>query len=176
MESIILNLIPTGIRPTCHVSQDDNNRIIRANLMNGSLAYAIRINDVIKLNIRKPNDNVIISTVSVTVGNTYVDLNITDDMCNVNGQNLCELRITNGSERIGTSNFYMEVEANPAENGGGGGSNTFAGLSDVSFSNLQNGQIPKYNSTTEKWENANGGGGGASSISDLDDVNISSPS
>lgn len=44
--------------------------------------------------------------------------------------------------------------------GGGGGSSTFAGLDDVSFSNLQNGQVPKYNSTTQKWENANESGGG----------------
>ena len=44
--------------------------------------------------------------------------------------------------------------------GGGGGSSTFADLDDVSFSNLQNGQVPKYNSTTQKWENANESGGG----------------
>lgn len=42
--------------------------------------------------------------------------------------------------------------------GGGGGSSTFADLDDVSFSDLQNGQIPKYNSTTQKWENANESG------------------
>lgn len=32
---------------------------------------------------------------------------------------------------------------------------TFAGLTDTSFSDLQNGQIPVYNSTTQKWENQN---------------------
>ena len=44
--------------------------------------------------------------------------------------------------------------------GGGGGSSTFEGLDDVNFSNIQNGQVPKYNSTTQKWENANESGGG----------------
>ena len=44
--------------------------------------------------------------------------------------------------------------------GGGGGSSTFAGLSDVSLSNLSNGQVPKYNATTQKWENANESSGG----------------
>jgi len=39
------------------------------------------------------------------------------------------------------------------QGGGGGGSSTFAGLDDVSFSDFQNGQVPKYNSTTQKWEN-----------------------
>ena len=40
------------------------------------------------------------------------------------------------------------------------GSNSFAGLTDTDFTNLQNGQIAKYNSTTQKWENANESGGG----------------
>lgn len=44
--------------------------------------------------------------------------------------------------------------------GGGGGASNFADLDDVSFSNLQNGQVAKYNSTTQKWENANESGGG----------------
>ena len=34
-------------------------------------------------------------------------------------------------------------------------------LEDVSITNLANGQILKWNSTTSKWENANGGGGGS---------------
>lgn len=46
--------------------------------------------------------------------------------------------------------------------GGGGGSSTFSGLDDVQFQNLQNGQVPKYNSTTQKWENANESGSGGS--------------
>ena len=54
---------------------------------------------------------------------------------------------------------------------GGGGSSTFAGLSDVDFDNLQNGQVPVYNSTTQKWENGSGGSG-ASSISQLTDVTL----
>lgn len=46
--------------------------------------------------------------------------------------------------------------------GGGGGSSTFADLDDVNFTNLQNGQVPKYNSTTQEWENANESGGSVS--------------
>lgn len=40
-----------------------------------------------------------------------------------------------------------------------GQSNSFAGLTDTSFTNLQNGQIAKYNSTTQKWENTEDEGG-----------------
>lgn len=44
---------------------------------------------------------------------------------------------------------------------GGSGSSTFAGLSDVDIDDttLVNGQVPVWNSTTEKWENGAGGGG-----------------
>lgn len=37
-------------------------------------------------------------------------------------------------------------------------------LNDISLSNLTNGQILKYNSTSQKWENANESGGGGSTV------------
>lgn len=43
--------------------------------------------------------------------------------------------------------------------GGGGGSSTLSGLSDVSISSPSNGQVLQYDSTTQKWKNAAGGGG-----------------
>lgn len=46
------------------------------------------------------------------------------------------------------------------EGGGGGGSSTLAGLDDVNMSSPANGQVLKYNNTTNKWENANESGGG----------------
>lgn len=44
---------------------------------------------------------------------------------------------------------------------GGGGSSTFAGLSDVDIDDttLANGQVPIWDGTEEKWKNGNGGGG-----------------
>ena len=51
----------------------------------------------------------------------------------------------------------------------------FANMSDVDFNNLQNGQVPVYNSTSGKWENSSGGGG-AASLDDLTDVEITTPS
>lgn len=53
------------------------------------------------------------------------------------------------------------------ENSGGGGSSTFEGLTDVDIDDqtLTNGQVPKYNSTTQKWEN-----GDVSLVGDLDDL------
>lgn len=56
-----------------------------------------------------------------------------------------------------------------------GGDGTFAGLSDVSFTDLQNAQIPKYNSETGKWENAEDSGG-VTELSALEDVSLNEPS
>lgn len=65
---------------------------------------------------------------------------------------------------------YKDGKMRTSESGGGG-SSTFAGLDDVSFNNIQNGQVPKYNSTTQKWENADESGGGGSSDLPLSVVN-----
>ena len=54
--------------------------------------------------------------------------------------------------------------------------NSIADADDVSLTSLANNQILKYNSTTQKWENASGGGGGASDLADLGDVALSTPS
>ena len=54
---------------------------------------------------------------------------------------------------------YKDGKMRTSESGGGG-SSALAGLDDVSFNNIQNGQVPKYNSTTQKWENADESGGG----------------
>lgn len=71
---------------------------------------------------------------------------------------------------------YKDGKMRTSEGGGGGGSSTFAGLDDVSFSNLQNGQVPKYNSTTRKWENADESGGGGTVIDvEVDGVSVVDP-
>lgn len=48
-------------------------------------------------------------------------------------------------------------------------------MSDVDVEDVQNGQVLKWNATTEKWENGTGGSG-ASSLDDLSDVEIDTPS
>lgn len=49
---------------------------------------------------------------------------------------------------------------------GGGGASAVSDLTDVDLTNLADGQILKYNETSQKWENANesGGGGGGGII------------
>lgn len=45
------------------------------------------------------------------------------------------------------------------ESGGGGGATALSGLSDVDLSSPSDGQVLKYNNTSQKWENANESGG-----------------
>lgn len=66
----------------------------------------------------------------------------------------------NYTSALQTTDKTITGAINEVAQGGGGGSSTFAGLSDVDITNVQNGQIPKYNSTTQKWENGNESSGG----------------
>ena len=113
METIVLNIIPSGILPVCHVSQNDNERLIRIKLYEGFEIYHIKSGDEITIHLRKPNGDVISSELEYNVGDDFIDLEVADNMCDIDGRNLCELRIINGSIGLGTSNFYMFVELDP---------------------------------------------------------------
>lgn len=58
-----------------------------------------------------------------------------------------------------------------ALSGGGGGSSTLSGLTDVDISNPTNGQTLVYNATSGKWENGGGGSGGVTIVGIVFDNN-----
>lgn len=63
-------------------------------------------------------------------------------------------RGTQDGEPVGPiSPYYHDNAKYWKEQAAAIGSQSFAGLTDVEFTNLQNGEIPVYNSTTHKWEN-----------------------
>lgn len=110
IESINLNLIPSGVSPVCHVSQYDAGRQIKINLFEGINPYTIQSGDAFTLNVRKPDNTIVTTSVSGTQGNNYIIIATTEQIAAVVGENLCELKITNGSTVIGTLNFIMQVE------------------------------------------------------------------
>ena len=57
-------------------------------------------------------------------------------------------------ECVDDSGVY-KWEAISVQAGGGGGVNRFKDLDDVSFSNLQDGDLPVFDATTNKWKNSN---------------------
>ena len=60
---------------------------------------------------------------------------------------------------------YYSEQTNP---------DALANMTDVNISSPTNGQVLKYNSTTQKWENENGGGGGGTSADDVSYDNTTS--
>ena len=60
--------------------------------------------------------------------------------------------------------LYRDKVYGAGGSGGSGGASAISDLTDVDLDNLSDGQILKWNATTQKWENADesGGGGGGS--------------
>ena len=110
METIKLNLIPSGVNPTCHAKQYDEGRVIRFELFEGLTPYTLQSGDTVTLNLRKPDNTIIESSVTATQGNKYVDLVTTEQMCACVGYNLGAFKLANGGVEIGTLNFIMAIE------------------------------------------------------------------
>ena len=64
-----------------------------------------------------------------------------------------------------TDQYLSALGRNSSSGGGGGGSSTLAGLNDVNLNNLQNGDVLKYNSTSNMWVNVPASSGGISDVS-----------
>lgn len=116
MESFNLNIIPGKAWPVCHASQYDIGRTIRINLFEGGTVYTLDGAETISLSVRKPDGNVVTASVTNT-SDSYVEIETTEQMTAVHGSNVCELKIEEGGDVIGTMNFILEVEQDPLEGG-----------------------------------------------------------
>ena len=112
METFNLNLIPSGTCPVCHVSQYDIGRQFRINLFEGSSVFTLSGAETITVYVRKPDGNMVTESVTNT-SSTYVIIETTEQMTACDGASLCELRIQNGADVIGTANFILECEKSP---------------------------------------------------------------
>ena len=117
MQKIKVNLIPSGLPVACYSSQYDEGRVIRCELYNGLQPYTLQENDVVTLNLRKPDNHVVTATLSATAGNKYVDLVTSEQMTAVFGVNKCLLKITNTGLEVGTAEFVMFVQKDVIANG-----------------------------------------------------------
>lgn len=117
METIDLNLIPGETPPVCHVSQFDVGREIKANLFDGANVYTLAGTETIKIDVRKPDNHTVSSTLTATASSIFVKIVTTEQMTAVAGKSLCKISITSGSVLIGTTNFIMDVEKDPLDGG-----------------------------------------------------------
>lgn len=75
------------------------------------------------------------------------------------------LKATRFTQRLNTTDKTVFGAINELQaGGGGGGSSTLSGLTDVDITTPSNGQVLKYDSTSQKWENAAESGGSANIV------------
>lgn len=68
------------------------------------------------------------------------------------------------------ANYNQNMDIIDQNLGGGGGSSSLAGLSDVSITSAQDGQVLKYDALNSEWVNANESGGGSYTAGDGIDI------
>ena len=93
-----------------------------------------------------------VNSVTLLGNKTTRDLGMIQELTQAEYNNLTS------AEKNNPDKVYYVKDAG-GSGGGGGGSSTFAGLSDVDITSPTNGQVPTYNATSGKWENATPSGG-----------------
>lgn len=116
METINLNLIPTGARPVLHASQYDKGRQFRANLFEGSAVYTLTGAETLSIAVRKPDDHIVTEAITNT-SDSYIIIETTEQMTAVAGDSFAEVKIEEGGDLLGTLNLILAVEQSPEEGG-----------------------------------------------------------
>lgn len=112
-QTIDLNLIPGAVLPVVNVSQYDKQaRALIFNLFSGEEPFSVPASSSVLINGRKPDKNVFSYPVASYSGPSVV-VDVTQQMTAVPGGVVCELRITNGQDEIGSCNFILYVESAP---------------------------------------------------------------
>ena len=116
MEQINVNLIPSGIKPICHVSQYDSGREIRLNLFDGTDAFTLTGTEAIEFDVKK-SDGTVYTTEIANTEDDYLIITTASQMCAAVGENICSVKIVDGEISIGTINLILDVEPSPLDNG-----------------------------------------------------------
>ena len=114
LQTIKLNLVPGKVSPVVYASQYDKGREFRCLLFDGEEEY-ILTTETINICVRKPDGHIVTASVPVVSGNKYVDITTTQQMCAVVGKSICELKISKDDTLIGTLNFCLNVQLDPAD-------------------------------------------------------------
>ena len=110
MEENTINLIPEGRTEVFHASQDDNERVIRCNLIDGAETITLAGTESLVLRYKIPNGETSSLVIENTfAGKTYVDISLPEVLTENVGVVFCKLRI-NG---IGAKTFSLVIEGRP---------------------------------------------------------------
>lgn len=103
-----LHVTPGGIIPVVHVSQYDENRVLTFQLMDGNNAANIPSGATVAIEGTKPSRHGF--SYEATLAGSVVTVNTTLQMTVEQGTVECKLKVTSGTQIIGTALFLMEVE------------------------------------------------------------------
>lgn len=106
-------MIPGGIRPVVYASQfDEQTNAVTFTLYSGEKPFSLPSGVGILVNGRKPDGTVFSYSAASFSGNT-VSVNVMQQMTAIQGDVLCELRLSVGAQEVGTANFILRVEEAP---------------------------------------------------------------
>ena len=118
-QSSNLNMIPEQCAPVfVHVSQFDvGSRTLKFKLINGSAAFTIPNGMTASFNGIKPDGYVFTYPMTVDQAAGTVAVDVETQMTAVAGDVECEVALFKDSERLGTANLILRVEASPTAEG-----------------------------------------------------------
>lgn len=109
MEKIRIDIVPGGVTPVAHASQNDVGRSIRFNLFSGDSEYTLTGSEAINISMRRPDGTLRTQGLTNTMSN-YVVFTTVDGDLTVAGVYSCELTIYKGDAIRGSRNFVLKVE------------------------------------------------------------------
>lgn len=106
-QTIYLNMIPGSVCPVIHVSQyDTDENALVFNLYQGSVPFTSGTTATIEGTKQDKTG----FTYAASYSDNMVVADLTEQMTAVSGAVMCEIRITDGSNTVGTQNFILMVE------------------------------------------------------------------
>lgn len=118
METIKLDLIPGKKMPSLHASQFDDGRAYHIDLTENRVPYTLDGTETISVIVRKCDNTLVSMDIANTFGNkSYIEFITTEQMTACSGFNYGEIILEKNGDRLGSLNFYLQVEAAPDENG-----------------------------------------------------------
>ena len=104
-----LNLIPGFVPPVVNVTQYDKTaRTLVFNLWDGETSFSVPSGAAVTIRGTKPDGNGFEYT--ATASGSAVSMNIQQQMATCAGSVRCEVRITSGTQILGTADFILEVK------------------------------------------------------------------
>ena len=118
METIKLDLIPGKKMPSLHASQYDDGRDYHIDLTENRVPYTLDGTETISLTVRKCDNTLVTMDIANTFADkSYIEFRTTEQMNACAGFNYGEIVLEENGTRIGSLNFYLQVEGAPDEGG-----------------------------------------------------------